>query len=395
MLLVLLSFVYVQPTRPNGWLVFLCWVMPGAAITIHAKRNCIKNLCTFRCATYLAACWIRLSLCKMQISCHLLVCSDPKVLICANTSCLQCLPMQHVPPPPHKGQRIGEAQNPGPEDMAAFNLAIVNPTAIRNKMQEFLHLKQKYNVHAIACAETSATQQVQGEVSAQLRKLKLCRIWSIPVELQRVKLCQEPSLRGKSEGTSFHSTVYARCSFVADKHTCKFATRLLHCIVKVSQRLYVQVFVIYGVTGSTAGHAQVTDETLRTAWELSQKTALPSLFVGDFNMDVRCFEEMQTLGFRALQDVYLNLKNTEMPFTCKNATTPDTAILHPLLAASVKNVTVDKSSLLDTHDPVIVNFEFPHSPILINKILFPKEWTQLIGTKSDLRKSSRCTATSQ
>ena len=140
-LLVLLSFVYVQPTRPNGWLVFLCWVMPGAAITIHAKCNCIKNLCTFRCATYLAACWIRLSLCKMQISCHLLVCSDPKVLICANTSCLQCLPMQHVPPPPHKGQRIGEAQNPGPEDMAAFNLAIVNPTAIRNKMQDFLHLK--------------------------------------------------------------------------------------------------------------------------------------------------------------------------------------------------------------------------------------------------------------
>ena len=112
-------------------------------------------------------------------------------------------------------------------------------------------------------------------------------------------------------------------------------------------------------------------------------------------MDVRCFEEMQTLGFRALQDVYLNLKNTEMPFTCKNATTPDTAILHPLLAASVKNVTVDKSSLLDTHDPVIVNFEFPHSPILISKILFPKEWTQLIVTKSDLRKSSRCTATSQ
>ena len=52
-----------------------------------------------------------------------------------------------------------------------------------------------------------------------------------------------------------------------------------------------------------AGHAQVTDETLRAAWELSQKTALPSLFVGDFNMDVRCFEEMQTLGFRALQGV--------------------------------------------------------------------------------------------
>lgn len=263
--------------------------------------------------------------------------------------------MQHVPPPPHKGQRIGEAQNPGPEDMAAFNLASVNPTAIRNKMQEFLHLKQKYNVHAIACAETSATQQVQGEVSAQLRKLKLCRIWSSPVEPQRIKLCQEPSLRGKSEGTSFHSTVYARCSFVADKHTCKFATRLLHCIVKVSQHLYVQVFVIYGVTGSTSGHAQVTDETLRTAWELSQKNALPSLFVGVFNMDVRhsqCFEEMQTLGFRALQDVYLNLQNTEMPFTCKNATTPDTAMLHPLLAASVKNVTVDKSSLLDTHDPV-------------------------------------------
>lgn len=50
----------------------------------------------------------------------------------------------------------------------------------------------------------------------------------------------------------------------------------------------------------------------------------------------------------------LILKTQRCRLLAKNATTPDTAILHPLLAANVKNVTVDKSSLLDTHDQPMI-----------------------------------------
>lgn len=269
---------------------------------------------------------------------------------------------KHVPPPLYHGVRVGEATNPGPQDLAAFNLAIVNPTAIRNKLEEMTNLQKQYNLHAIACAETSATAQVQNEMTVKFRQMKFRSFWSSPVDPQRVKLNQEPSLRGKSEGTSLHTSLYARHSFDPIKESWKFATRLTHSIVKVATNLHIQVFVIYGPTGSIAGHAQVTNEILQAAWDMSKRIALPSLFVGDFNLDVRqlpCFQDMQPSGFRALQDMHLALKNMEMPPTCKHVTTPDTAILHPLLAQRLQDIQVDKSAVFDSHDPVIISFAFP------------------------------------
>ena len=112
-----------------------------------------------------------------------------------------------VPFPPYHAIRVGEAKNPGPEDLAAFNLAIVNPTAIRTKFQDMNNLRNQYNLHAIACAETSATRQIQNDMTAKFRQMKFRSFWSSPVDPQRMKLNQEPSLRGKSEGTSLHTSM--------------------------------------------------------------------------------------------------------------------------------------------------------------------------------------------
>ena len=89
---------------------------------------------------------------------------------------------------------------------------------------------------------------------------------------------------------------------------------------------------------------------------------LPTLFLGDFNMDVGqldLFPELASRGYMSLQDKHKKMYQCDMPFTCKNATTPDTALVHPWLIQRLRAIAVDRQALFDAHDPVVLAFEVP------------------------------------
>ena len=74
---------------------------------------------------------------------------------------------------PLKAVRVGEASNPGPKKQrtkmqsSQAVVAIINPTAIRNKHDEFNQLINTYQVNTFCCAETSATAEVQQTMQYQ------------------------------------------------------------------------------------------------------------------------------------------------------------------------------------------------------------------------------------
>ena len=108
--------------------------------------------------------------------------------------------------------RIGEASNPGPTlNYAKF--AVINPTSLDNKTDEFEILAKKHEVNIIAAAETSATMSVQKSFASKIRKHGFHAVWSAPVPTQRVKLDGQESKRGKAGGVAVFSQFKCRPSW--------------------------------------------------------------------------------------------------------------------------------------------------------------------------------------
>lgn len=105
-----------------------------------------------------------------------------------------------------RGVRYGEALHPGPCSESYTTIAIINPTAIHGKEESFQELQDTWGVHTFACAETTATTTVQQQFSRTLHKQGLRSVWSAPVQEQRERVNNVPSLRGKAGGTSLHSS---------------------------------------------------------------------------------------------------------------------------------------------------------------------------------------------
>lgn len=73
-----------------------------------------------------------------------------------------------------------------------------------------------------------------------------------------------------------------------------------------------------------------------------------------------------------------------MPKTCKNATTPDTAILIQRLVS----IQVDTQKLFDAHDPVILAFDIPQETLYNKRISTPKTWIDIPINKRDLEQAA-------
>ena len=78
-----------------------------------------------------------------------------------------------------------------------------------------------------------------------------------------------------------------------------------------------------------------------------------------------------------------------MPPTCKGVTTPDTAIVHPMLVQRMQGFTVDNQALFDAHAPVVISFHIPGQELFTTRLKTPKSWTELPIDSSDLQASAQ------
>lgn len=157
------------------------------------------------------------------------------------------------------GCRVGEAKNPGPNKTVA-TFAIINPTSLHQKLDDFLQLKKDYDIDVFACSETSATEQIQQQFTHQMRQHGYFSQWSAPVQPQRLRLDLIPSKRGKAGGTSLHSCFPSRLCCNPPPNELIASNRIVHSILRIGA-LHIQTFVIYGMTGSVAGHVEFSPTT--------------------------------------------------------------------------------------------------------------------------------------
>ena len=287
---------------------------------------------------------------------------------------------------PHGTRRIGEAKNPGPLTQH-INIASINPTSVANKKDEFHILSQTHDVHLIAAAETTATLETQTSFSGIARQIGYNTIWSPPVMPQKIRLDGQASRRGRVGGVALFSKFPCRRSWDSLPKPWDTSTRIVHSLVQFGH-LWVQVFVIYGLAMPNKGAKDFTDELFHQACEQSRLLPLPTIFIGDFNQDVHSladFPWLHDMGYRSLQQIFREKYLEEMPPTCKEATSPDTAIISPDLIHLIDKISVVKTGLFDTHDPVIFRLNIPKNQLCRHKIPLPHSWIEFPVTKSDLQ----------
>ena len=159
--------------------------------------------------------------------------SDAFSIILDQNTCLCC----HTNHNPMNAVRIGEASNPGPQDKgrchdSAAIVAILNPTAIRNKQDEFQVLMKTHDVNTFCCSENTATKDIQTYMNKQFAAMGLNSIWSQPVPPQREKCNGQPSLRGRAGGTSIRSKWPCREGLTKHLDLDSAPDRLCHAILQ-------------------------------------------------------------------------------------------------------------------------------------------------------------------
>ena len=294
---------------------------------------------------------------------------------------------------PFDGIRIGEAKNPGPfGERNMCNFGITNPTSIGNKQSDYLELMQKYHIDVVSCSETSATDEIQKKLSKAFRSQQINCVWSNPVAPQTQKLNFQPSKRGKAGGTALITTYASRNCWNKLETKWHESGRLLHVVLQLGS-LWIQCLVVYGLPSSIAGSKDFNNALVSHAISCSRVIPIPSVIMGDFNMNVHELQDFGQLfddGFRSLQQIHEHLYGRPMDKTCKEATIPDTAILHPLLADRVSQVMVLKEGWFDAHHPVFFSIQIPTHQLFVKKIRMPDSWADLPITTQDLEQTAPC-----
>ena len=252
-----------------------------------------------------------------------------------------------------------------------------------NKEHEFAELCKKYNVDTVACSETTATIEVQAKTSSRFRHLGMNSVWSPQWSHNEFVKMRLQALGEKSEAHQYSRNFPFVHVEISKNPT---STRMVHSILSLGP-LNIQCIVLYGLTRAVGGSKDFTNQLIKDALEDAGCIPLPLMLLGDFNHDIHTldiFGTLQERGFMSLQQKYQMLYGCSMPFACKGATCPDTAILHPDLHKLLLAIGVDKSHLFDTHDPVIFTLQMPQTQIFHQTIRFPESWVELPVESDDL-----------
>lgn len=276
---------------------------------------------------------------------------------------------------PCRGARLGEALHPGPE----FNIAITNPTAILNKQQHYHSLCGDYNLHAFAASETSATITAQSVTTSRFRSSQMRMLWSPPVLDQFQTVTDRPSLRGRAAGVCLGSIHPCRIALETITPDWQASCRILHTVVSIGS-FDIQVIILYGLASGHSQASKTNSELVMQALQASNCLSLPAIILGDFNANpfqLECAATIQQQGFQDLAHLYRDLYGKAFPCTCKDATSPDTALISASLIPMLKSIQVHPDFLFDAHKPVILSFNIDAALFQRYHLHMPRSWLDL------------------
>eukprot|EP00435_Cladocopium_sp_Y103_P074345 s105_g48.t1 len=283
-------------------------------------------------------------------------------------------------PNPFAEVRYGEALHPGPEmDPCTIRICITNPTCVAKKAEVYSDLIKKFGIHVVTMSETAATAVAQKKFTYDMRASKSKMLWSQPVPPLSETRLGHATHRGKAAGVAIAATVPIRPSRVPLPEEWSTCNRILHAVVKMGQS-HCQLVVLYCRPVCGQGAIDFNNRLLEAALHQVDQIPLPYIILGDMNMDVDAFEAWPFLaskGCRSLDQLHQRLHATCMPFTCKQATRPDNAIVSPALVPHVKSVSVLEATWFATHAPVLFQIDLPGHNLFSLHLRFPKSFVEL------------------
>ena len=286
-----------------------------------------------------------------------------------------------------RGIRIGEAMNPGPSTRrtapTCLNFAVINPTALFNKVGTFVSLRNKFNIHVFALSETSATESAQVTLSRQFATHRLTVNWSPPVPPQRDTLKCD---RGKASGTAILASVPMRPCRHQLPDPWITSTRLNRAIIQIGQS-HLQIWTVYGFSPSQPRSKERTNDILTFVHSQLDLVPLPFIICGDFNAEVTELPIWSTLAQRGacdLAQIHQSRYGVPMPKTCHHATRPDSAIVSKDLVSLVCSIKVLPSTWFSAHAPVLFTIKLPDVALFRRHFTLPRSFMEFAPSSQDL-----------
>ena len=281
------------------------------------------------------------------------------------------------------GCRVGEAGHPGPvDDLFPINnqddnirVAIINPTAVYNKLDDILAI----DAQCYCLAETSATETIQKTMTPIVHQKGFRPFWSAPVMSRQVFEFDRPAYRGESIGTCCLTNLPSRVCPVKFPDDLVASCRVSSCIIRMGA-LDVLVISIYGLTGSSLEAKKANDYLLASIFQYMTSTKLPTLIGGDFNIrpeQLASWNLFQQLGYQDAFEIFRAKFGYQLPPTCNGKTYNDTLLIPPILQGLMVDVQILQDCIFDSHSPMLVTFDMPQQRPSVFKWNMPRSWKEL------------------
>ena len=280
------------------------------------------------------------------------------------------------------GTRVGEAGHPGPSEYHSsqqnsdeIKIAVVNPTAIYNKLDDILNI----GASCYCLAETSATNAIQKTVSYEARRKGFSPFWGLPVQSRQYIEYDKPTYRGDSIGTCCLTNLPSRQCPISFPSDLIESCRVNSCIVRMGA-LDVLVVCVYGLTGASPDHKRANDYLLASIHEHVTLCRLPAIIGGDFNVrpeTLQSWSLFKEMGYIDAFDFCRSKWGCELPPTCNNKTRNDTLLIPTCLQKEVVSIEVLQECHFDKHAPLLVTLKVLHERPYVMKWNMPMSWKNL------------------
>lgn len=142
---------------------------------------------------------------------------------------------------------------------------------------------------------------------------------------------------------------------------------------------------------STPDATSLTEELIHEAAQRISMIPLPAIIMGDFNMpvdDSQAIRPLLQMGYLSLETSHRRLYGEDMPRTCREATAPDNAVIHPQLEQLLTSIHITKDAVFDSHDVVLFDLDLPSTPLGMWRLQIPATWTTLPLTDEEVKKKA-------
>ena len=273
--------------------------------------------------------------------------------------------------------RVGEADNPGPDQPPGVCISAFNPTSVH---QRSAHLSQCGDV--VLLSETSATKQVQKNEKHALRALGVRSVWSPPVEPHKNSDESATSLRGASRGTACLSRYPIRETRDEFPAAWSETGRISECYVQIGA-VQIRIITLYGFVKGTPNGLSMTNFLLEAATQRMLLNRTPTIIGGDLNRSVDSLKAWIPLRNKGFVEIHEFAASATTEPTCVSrkvdgpGTRHDTLLVDPRLVPFITHVRVDKEKAISVHRPVQAFFQLPSEQLKSTRWRLPKDFAGL------------------